>query len=170
MHHAPPTHDSLWALIKGIRFGMLTHRDSAGLLHSHPLITQNQGLDANHELFFFTPKSGELYMHLLTDGNVNVSYSNPVKDIYISLSCQVRFIEDVAPKEALWTPLASIWFPQGASDPDLALLAVRIRHAEYWDAQEAKMVPIFKLSRPGLVGDPMHDGQDAEGHDALTVH
>ena len=30
---------TLWDLIKDIRFGMLTHRTSGGMLHSHPLTT-----------------------------------------------------------------------------------------------------------------------------------
>ena len=36
----------LWDLIKGTRFGMLTHRHEDGL-HSHPLTTQNKTLDAD---------------------------------------------------------------------------------------------------------------------------
>ncbi|MDP3827291.1 MAG: general stress protein, partial [Polaromonas sp.] len=30
---------TLWDLIKDIKFGMLTHRHTDGMLHSHPLTT-----------------------------------------------------------------------------------------------------------------------------------
>ncbi|MCZ8257651.1 MAG: general stress protein, partial [Polaromonas sp.] len=34
-------HDTLWDLIKDIKFGMLTHRHGDGSLQGHPLTTQN---------------------------------------------------------------------------------------------------------------------------------
>lgn len=154
MQHDTAAHATLWKLIKDIRFGMLTHRTSTGMLHAHPLTTQNRTLDENNELYFFISKAGELYERLLTDGEVNVSYSNPEEDSYVSLSGQARVTDDHAQKEALWSPMAKAWFPGGVSDPDLALLAVRIRHAEYWDVDESKMVQLFKMAKAVVTGEP----------------
>lgn len=74
-------------------------------------------------LYFFIPKTGELYERLLTDGEVNVSYADPGQDSYVSLSGQARFVDDLAQKEALWSPATQAWFPGGHTDPELALLA-----------------------------------------------
>ena len=120
MQHNTAAHETLWKLIKDIRFGMLTHRTSTGMLHAHPLTTQNRKFDEHSELYFFISKSGELYERLLTDGEVNVSYANPDDDSYVSLSGQARFVEDRGQKEARWSPMAKAWFPGGVSDPDLA--------------------------------------------------
>ena len=154
MQHESPAHETLWKLIKDIRFGILTHRHSNGMLHAHPLTTQNRHIDERGELYFFIPKSGELYERLLTDGEVNVSYADPDEDSYVSLSGQARFVDDAAQKEALWSPLARAWFPGGPTDPDLALLAVRIRHAEYWDVDDSKMVQLFKMAKAAVTGEP----------------
>ena len=154
MHHDTPGHETLWKLIKDIRFGMLTHRTSTGMLHAHPLTTQNRAFDEQGELYFFISKAGELYERLLTDGEVNVSYANPDDDSYVSLSGQARVTEDHAQKQALWSPMAKAWFPGGVSDPNLALLAVRIRHAEYWDVEESKMVQLFKMAKAAITGEP----------------
>ena len=118
-------HDTLWDLIKDIRFGMLAHRTSGGMLHAHPLTTQNKALDEQSELYFFIPKQGELYERLQTDGNVNVAYADPGADSYVSLSGQARFSDDQAKKEALWSPMAKAWFPDGPTDPNLALLVIK---------------------------------------------
>ena len=147
-------HDTLWDLIKDIRFGMLAHRTSGGMLHAHPLTTQNRAFDEQGELYFFISKAGELYERLLTDGEVNVSYADPGQDSYVSLSGQARFVDDLAQKEALWSPAAQAWFPGGHTDPELALLAVRIRHAEYWDVDESKMVQLFKMAKAAVTGQP----------------
>lgn len=147
-------HETLWKLIKDIRFGMLTHSTATGMLHAHPLTTLNRSVDAQADLFFFIPKAGELYERLLTDGEVNVSYADPGHDSYVSLSGQARFVDDLAQKEALWSPAAQAWFPGGHTDPELALLAVRIRHAEYWDVDESKMVQLFKMAKAAVTGQP----------------
>jgi general stress protein 26 len=158
-----PAHETLWNLIKDIRFGMLTHRTSSGMLHAHPLTTQNRSIDEQTELYFFIPKSGELYERLLTDGEVNVSYADPGEDSYVSLSGQARFVDDVVQKEALWSPAAQAWFPGGHTDPEVALLAVRIRHAEYWDVDESKMVQLFKMAKAAVTGEPLrHLGEHRE--------
>ena len=34
---------------------MLTHRTSSGMLHAHPLTTQNRKVDEKGELYFFIP-------------------------------------------------------------------------------------------------------------------
>ena len=147
-------HETLWKLIKDIRFGMLTHSTATGMLHAHPLTTLNRSVDAQADLYFFIPKTGELYERLLTDGEVNVSYADPGQDSYVSLSGQARFVDDLAQKEALWSPAAQAWCPGGHTDPELALLAVRIRHAEYWDVDESKMVQLFKMAKAAITGQP----------------
>lgn len=157
MDNNTPAHDTLWKLIKDIRFGMLTHRTSTGMLHAHPLTTQNKTFDAKAELYFFISQKGELYERLLTDGEVNLSYADPGDDSYVSLSGQARFSDDPALKEALWSPMAKAWFPGGVNDPDLALLAVRVRHAEYWDVDESKMVQLFKMAKAAMTGEPPRD-------------
>ena len=151
------THETLWELIKDIKFGMLTHRHPNGMLHAHPLTTQNRSMDENNELFFFINKSGELYERLLTDGEVNVSYADPEEDSYVSLSGQARFIDDQDKKEALWNMFAKAWFPGGTTDPNLALLSVRLRHAEYWDVKQNQMVQLFKMAKAALTGEPPRD-------------
>ena len=157
MDHNTPAHETLWKLIKDIRFGMLTHRTASGMLHAHPLTTQNKQLDAGADLYFFISRNGELYERLLTDGEVNVSYADPGEDTYVSMSGKARFVDDAALKESLWSPMAKAWFPGGVTDPDLALLAVRSHHAEYWDVDESKMVQLYKMAKAAITGEPPRD-------------
>lgn len=166
MDHHTTAHTTLWKLIKDIRFGMLTHRLASGMLHAHPLTTLNKQIDEKTELYFFIPQSGTLYERLLTDGEVCVTYSDPNADSYVSLSGQARFVDDSALKESLWSPMAKAWFPGGVSDPDLALLVIRVRHAEYWDVDESKMVQLFKMAKAAIKGE---QPRDLGEHKELTL-
>lgn len=156
-HDANADQDTLWKLIKDIRFGMLTHRHGNGMLHAHPLTTQNKSSDRGSVLYFFISRQSELAQRLQQDGTVNVSYADPGADSYVSLSGQAGVVDDMAKKEALWSPMAKAWFPGGPTDPDLALLQVSIDHAEYWDVKESKMVQLAKMAKAALTGEPPRD-------------
>jgi len=149
----PSDQHTLWNLIKDIKFGMLTHRHSDGMLHSHPLTTQNQSADEGSRLYFFVSRNSDIARRLQQDSNVNVSYADPGQDSYVSLSGQGAVVDDGAKKAALWSPMAKAWF-QGPADPDLALLEISIRHAEYWDVKESKMVQLAKMAKAALTGEP----------------
>jgi general stress protein 26 len=146
-------HNTLWDLIKDIRFGMLTHRHHDGMLYSHPLTTQNKSLDQGSVLYFFIFGKSELASSLRQDGNVNVSYASPNDDSYVSIIGKARVTHDSAKVEQLWSPAAQDWFPDGPTDPDLALLAVEISHAEYWDVDESRMKQLFKMAKAVLTGE-----------------
>ena len=154
--------EKLWELIKDIKFGMLTRRHSSGMMHSCPLTTQNKELDENSMLYFFISRKSEMATALLTDANVNVSYAHPGDDSYVSVSGKAAIAEDQAKKEELWSSFAKAWFPGGVNDPDLALLEVRIHHAEYWDVKESKMVQLAKMASAAVTGKQPHLGEHKE--------
>lgn len=150
---------TLWDKIKGIRFGMLTHRhahepaERLGLLHSHPLTTQNKSLDEGQVLYFFISQRSEMALSLQNDPFVNVSYADPQGESYVSIAGMARVSRDPARVEQLWSPAAKVWFPEGPADSDLMLLEVQIEQAEYWDVKESKMSQLFKKAKANLMGD-----------------
>ena len=148
------TQQTLWTLIRDIKFGMLTHRHANGELHSHPLTTQNDSDNENATLYFFVSRKSELAQRVLHDGSVNVSYAHPGDDRYVSVSGRAAISEDKAKKESLWSPIAKAWFPDGVTDPDLALLTVDIAHAEYWDIKESKMMQLLSMAKAAITGKP----------------
>lgn len=147
------THQKLWELIKDTRFGMLTHRHHDGLLHSHPLTTQNKSVDEQATLYFFVPADGDIARHVAEDGVVNVSYANTSSDSYVSVAGRASMLDDLAMKQELFNPMAKAWFPNGPTDPNTGLLAVHIEEAEYWDVDDSKMVQLLKMAKAALTGD-----------------
>jgi general stress protein 26 len=151
-------HEKLWHLIKDIRFGMFTHRHANGMMHSQPLTTQNKTLD-DDKLYFFVSRSSDMAKQILQDDNVNVAYTDPGSDSYVSVSGKALIDEDMLKKEALWTPMAKAWFPGGPKAPDVALVQVQISHAEYWDVKESKMMQMAKMMTSAVTGSPPHMGE-----------
>ena len=148
---------TLWTLIDGIKFAMFTHRHTDGALHSAPLTTQNKAGDEGSQLYFFISRKSEIASCVAHEPNVNVSYAHPGDDRYVSVSGVAAVIEDQTKKDYFFTPFAKAWFPNGATDPDLALLAVEIGHAEFWNVTESKMTQLFIMAKAAVTGEPPKD-------------
>lgn len=159
-------HKRLWELIRHSRFGMLTHRHGDGSLHAHPLTTQNKSLEPDMLLYFFVSKRTELGQRLQADGSVNVSYSDPNKDTYVSITGRATINEDMKMKQHLFNAMAKAWFPGGVTDPDLELVQVQILHAEYWDVKESKTTQLYKMAKAAVTGERPVMGE----HRELTPH
>lgn len=141
----------LWELIKDIKFGMFTAHHGNGHLHSRPMTTLNRD-EQGGVLWFFMSRSGEPALDIESVPEVNVSYSDAGRDAYVSVSGTARMVNDPARKNALWNPLYKTWFPGGVGDPDLALIAVTINHAEYWDVHTNKATKIFEMAKAAVTG------------------
>lgn len=156
---AKTDYDKVWALIKDTRFCMLVqihHED--GLLRSRPLTTQNQSLDEGI-LYFFIPRNGEIARSLTRDRRVNLAYANVDDDVYVSIAGEAQLSDDQAKKEELFNTFAKAWFPGGATDPNLGLLEVHMRDADYWNTKESKLTQLFKMMKANLTGAPPTVGE-----------
>ena len=147
----------LWTLIRNIKFAMFTTRHGNGHLHSRPMTTQNEGLEADESLWFFMSKSGDPVKELKADPIVNLVYADPSEDTYVSVSGTAAMLEDAAKKKQLWNKLAEAWFPGGPTDPDLALVQVQIVQASYWDVKESKLVQLYEMAKAAVTGKPPVD-------------
>jgi general stress protein 26 len=153
----------LWDLIKDIKFAMFTTRHSNGHLHSRPMTTQNSKLDEDSNLWFFMSRSGDPVADLIADETVNVAYADTSADSYVSVSGTASVVDDMAKKQQLWSKLNEAWFPKGAADPDLALVRVRITHADWWDVKQSKLVQLYHMAKAAITGKPPTDmGEHAE--------
>jgi general stress protein 26 len=56
-------------------------------------------------------------------------------------------VRDHVKAKELWSPLYETWFPKGIEDPNLILLRVYVRAAEYWDASAGRMVQLTGFAR-----------------------
>ena len=118
-------------LIERVEFAMLTTEDRSGRLHSRPMATAE--IDGNGCIWFLTSDDSPKVQEIGERPRVNVSYSSPTDDCYVSISGRAEVIRDVSRTHDLWSPIDQEWFPKGPNDPHLILIRVRIESAAYWD-------------------------------------
>lgn len=150
--------EKLAKMIRGIKFAMLTTVDTDGSLRSRPMATQRAPFDGR--LWFFTRASSHKVDEIREDAHVNVSYADPDKQNYVSVSGTCRLVRDGAKMKELWSPAYRMWFPDGLKDPDVALLRVDVTQAEYWDSPSSAMVHLYGMVKAVVTGRPAEPGEN----------
>ncbi|HMQ34350.1 MAG TPA: pyridoxamine 5'-phosphate oxidase family protein [Chloroflexaceae bacterium] len=138
-------------LIKGIKIAMLTTVEDDGTLRSRPMDTQEIEFDG--DLWFLTEADAPKVDDVQHERQVNVTYANPDKMRYVSVSGTAQIVHDVQKKRELWKPDHKIWFPNGPDDPNVALLKVHVEKGEYWDSGSNAVGRLFDFAKAMITGD-----------------
>lgn len=157
-------HDSdlhrLGELIDGIETAMMTTHADDGSLVSRPLETLK--IDANGEIIFFTAAESHKVEELTENPEVNLTYADPAEHRYVSVRGRTRMDRDEDTINELWSPAQKIFFPAGKGDPNLMVLRVRVRDANYWEAGGNVIARALDFARGMLDEQPGNLGK--QGH------
>ncbi|MEH1791940.1 pyridoxamine 5'-phosphate oxidase family protein [Nostoc sp.] len=123
----------LHELIKDIDYGMFTTVDDDGSLHSYPMSKSGE-INSEATLWFFTYSGSHKVIEIEQHEQVNVNFSSPEQQRYVSISGTAQLVEDRNKMRELWKPELQTWFPKGLDEPDIALLKVNINQVNYWDS------------------------------------
>ena len=145
-------------LIDDIRFAMLTTQAADGTLRSRPMATLKCDFDG--DLWFFTDDDAPKVDEITQEHHVCVSYAEPAKQKYVSVSGLATLVHDKKRMQELWTPAAKAWFPRGVDDPHLGLLRVRVQNIEYWDSPNSKVVQLYGFVKAVATGERLKHAGD----------
>lgn len=108
--------------------------------------------DGAGEVWFFTGKHGSLVEDLQRKGTTLLVMQNE-NSAYLSVHGQARIVQDKARAKELWSEPYKVWFPGGPEDPELALIAVALVDAEYWDNRGMnKLEYVFEAAKAYVQG------------------
>ncbi len=146
-------------MIKSMDFGMLTTTDDDGTLRSRPMST-NGNVEFDGDVWFFTYGHTHKVLEAQHNPQVNVAFSDPKNQNYVSLSGTASLVRDKAKMTELWQPPLKAWFPKGLDEPDIALLKVSAHKAEYWDAPSSFVAHAIGLVQTLATGKPANVGEN----------
>lgn len=147
------------ALIKEIDFGMLTTVDAEGRLNSRPM-SANKKVEFDGDVWFFTYGESVKVHQIEAKPHVNVAFSDPKSQAYVSLSGRAELVRDKAKIEELWEPALKAWFPKGVDEPDIALLKINADQAEYWDSPSSPIAHLVSLAKVAVTGKSAQPGEN----------
>lgn len=154
---ADPKTAKLWEMIREIDIAMMTTLDG-GHLRARPMWCLQDKFDG--ALYFFTKASSHKVEEVREDSHIGLAYAKPNSQDYVSVSGRGRLVRDRALVKELWKEPMRTWFPEGTDDPDIAVLAVDVELAEYWDSPSSTMVHLYGYAKAALTGEPPHPGDN----------
>ena len=147
----PRAFHKLQELVRDIDIAMVTTVSIEGSLRSRPMATRD--FDDDGVMCFICSDQSEMAADLAAEPGVNVSYADPKKLRFVSVTGNATVLHDREIARKLWTPSLKTYFPNGVDDPHLAVVEVRIETAEYWDSPSGKMQRLFSSKARSEEGD-----------------
>lgn len=146
-------------LIDDVDVAMLTTRSAHGHLLSRPLQTQMTEFDG--DIWFMTSRRSEKVAEMNANPEVNVAYGSRSKNTYVSISGRAVIRRDKARIDRMWSPAYAVFFPKGKDDPDITLVRIEVRSAEYWDGPGSLVGKALSFALTAVTGDPGTMGENA---------
>lgn len=153
MHDQPNNPDAAIKLkekLEKVKIAMLTTEAADGSLRSRPMYTAQA--ESTGVLWFFTSDHSAKVGAIQHDSQVNLGYSDPDSDTYVSVSGKAEIIKDKAKMNDLWAAPMKAWFPKGLEASDIALLKVTVNSAEYWDVSSSTMLHLYGMAKAAITG------------------
>ncbi len=130
-------------------------------MHARPMGTRHAEFDG--ELWFLTDIRSEKVKDIQAIPEVAIAYSDEGKNRYVSLSGHAEIVKDRKTIKEMWFEPARVWFPDGPEDPNLSLIHVKVKAAEYWDAPGARVTLVFSYLKSLITGkETGESGDNAE--------
>ncbi len=150
--------EKLIDLIKDIKVAMMTTMDDDDSLRSRPMRAMEVKPDG--VIWFFTGYESHKTHEIQHDAHVNLSYSKPSDELYVSISGKAQVLRDQQKIDELWNPAMKTWFPQGKEDPNVGLIKVTIDKAEYWDVPNSAVIHLYGMVKAALTGKSPDAGEN----------
>ena len=125
-----PAPAKITELLQSFHTAMLVTHGGMDSLHARPMEIVSVGPDC--QVWFFTGGSSVKTEEIRQDQEVLLTFQKDHQK-YLTLAGTAHLIRDRAMIQELWQESFRVWFPGGLEDPDLALVQILPRHAEYWD-------------------------------------
>jgi general stress protein 26 len=155
--------DKIFEMLRGFDTVMLVTAAPDGRLEGRPMQIVEID-DRTGNIWFFTSRDSRKVHEIFDNAHVAV-VSQQEHSAYLSVSGIAMIVHEPSRVRELWQEPFRTWFPGGPEDPELRLLVVEPRLAEYWDNRGTnKLEYMFEAAKAYVSGTrPAVDEGDQHG-------
>ncbi|MGP9688661.1 pyridoxamine 5'-phosphate oxidase family protein [Psychrobacter sp. AOP22-C1-C5] len=148
--------DKIQAVIKDVKFAMMSTVNSKGDIHAWPMTTSEASIGGK-EIWFIGDKTSDVVKDIQDNPKVGLSYATQDEKNYVSVSANAELSTDKDKLDELWSPVYNAFFEHGKEDPNVQLIKVVPHGVECW-LSGSSTINMFKMAAAAL-----QDGKTAEG-------
>ncbi|WP_262776949.1 pyridoxamine 5'-phosphate oxidase family protein [Brevibacterium permense] len=135
-------------ILRGSESVMFATALAGGKILAHPMAPQEVTEDA--DVWFFLALDGDQAKALQTNPEVNISIAEAGN--WLSVAGRVKFVDDKAKIDDLWSDSAKAWFDD-RRDPNLGLIKVITHSAQHWGLPGGKAGALLRMVKSKITGD-----------------
>ncbi len=147
--------DKVQAIVKDVKFAMMTTVNKKGDLHAWPMTTSETSIGGK-EIWFIGDKTSDVVKDIQDNKKIGLSYATQDDKNYVSVSANAELPTDKAKLEELWSPVYNAFFEHGIDDENVQLIKVIPHGVECW-ISGSSTINMFKMAAAAL-----QDGETAE--------
>jgi general stress protein 26 len=135
--------DRFWDLASRFNVAMLVTLDK-GRMRARPLALH---LDRPQKrICFLTRASAHKVKEAAADKTVCIIMADPAANLFLSVSGEAQLSADRKLIRQFWDEAAAAWFASGPDNPDVAVITVEPRDAEYWEEASSSISQLWQLA------------------------
>lgn len=142
---------------------MITHSLN-GKLHARPMHIAEispQGI-----LRFATSLVSPKIKEISADDQINLLFQKSSR--FLSLEGTAKIEKNSKLIDQLWSETWRVWFPEGKDDPNIGIISVVPKHAEFWDSSGARGIAyVFEAAKAYVQG--KQPGEDPKLHGKVSM-
>lgn len=123
------TREHLHELLKTFDTAMVVTLAADGSMHARPMAVAE--LSADGDAYFVTSIDSPKVAEIRANPAVTLSFQSPRQ--FVCITGHATVLRDQALIDRLWQEMWKLWFPNGQSDPSIAMIKVEAQQGEYWD-------------------------------------
>lgn len=139
-------------LVEEIRVCMFITNNRNENEHTRPMSAVE--VDEAGTLWFFTDIRSIKVEEVSIDREVHLTFAHPGKESYLDVWGTSSISTDRALIKEKWSPVVKAYFPNGADDPNLALMKVTPTDVYYWESETGKMMQFLKMAAAAVTKQP----------------
>lgn len=147
--------DKIQAVIKDVKFAMMSTVNSKGDIHAWPMTTSEASIGGK-EIWFIGDKKSDVVKDIQDNPKIGLSYASQDEKDYVSISANAELPTVKDKLDELWSPVYNAFFEHGKEDENVQLIKVVPHGVECW-LSGSSTVNMFKMAAAAL-----QDGKTAE--------
>ena len=151
--------DQFWDIIEEVSVCMVTTNDG-DIMRSRPMAPY---IDKDaRTIQFMTDGNSAKVFELNADQDIALSFANPDKMLFASVSGRGVVSRDRALIRDLWGPYAEVFFGGNSADADVAVIKVKPTQAEFWDNRKGRVAMAAELTKAYFTDEGPNLGENAK--------
>ena len=148
-------------LVESVGICMYCSMEQGSDMASRPMGTAK--IEDDGTIWFFTTDHSGAAENAGHADEVCLNYAHITKNTYLCVMGSPQLSFDKAKMKELWSPMLKTWFPDGLDTPDIALVKVTPRSAQYWDSDASRLRLLFSFIKAQVTGQRPNGSEGEQG-------